>query len=553
MVVALLVLGWFWPTLGNRWIRPVEQAAVNFSEKRRLSIVTIGLAAILTRLAILPVQPVPVPSIHDEFSNLLGADTYAHGRLANPPHPMWLFFDTFHVLQHPTYASKYPPAPGMVLAIGEVLGHPWIGTLLTLGIMCMAFTWMLQAWVPAPWALVGGAFVLLRLCLFNTWFNGYLGAGITAIGAALVLGSYRRLIQLDRWRDSLTLGVGAVLLLLSRPLEGFIFCLPIAVALVFQILSRQETRHQAVTLRSVIPAVAVIAIGVTFFGYYDWRVTGHVLLAPYAVYQRDYFAGFPIFVWQKIPPAIHYANAQFEDFFNSWLRSAFPLTLHDWATRAASSVGLWWSIYIGRPLSLTVLSFPYVLSDRRMRLPLIQFFLCAFGLLCVVWFQPNYAAALSATVFLLIVQGMRHLRRFTWSGKPSGIYLTRLVIVLMLGWNVVLGAREVLHPPALWTPDRVRIAEQLQTLPGKHLVLVDYAPTHNPHQEWVYNAADIDSSGIVWARVIPGRDLTPLLSYFKDRQVWILHPDSSPPRLERACPLESHNSRVFCGSPLTLY
>lgn len=548
-MTALLALGWFRPTIGDRWLRPVEEVSARFSRKKWLSMVTVGMAAIIARLILLTVQPIPVPQGHDEFSNLLAADTYAHGRLTNPPHPMWIFFDTFHILQHPTYASKYPPAPGMVLAIGEILGHPWIGTLLSLGVLCMVFTWMLQGWFPAPWALLGGVLALLRLCLFNYWFNGYLGAAITAIGAALVLGSYRRLIHFERRRDGLALGIGAVILLLSRPVEGFIFCLPVAIALGVHIFSPEKTRGLTAYFKSLTPACGVLAIGLIFFAYYNWRVTGDPLLAPYAVYQRDYFANYPIFFWQKVPPRIHYANLQFEDFFNSWLRAAFPLTLLGLAQRTLIAVKFWWSIYVGRPLSLTTLSLPFVVSDRRMRLPLIQFGLCALGLLSVVWFQPHYAAALSATLFLLLVQAMRHLRRFTWSGNPIGIYLTRLVMVLMLGWNVVLGAREVLTPPTLWTLNRIRIAQQLQTVPGNHLILVDYAPSHNPHQEWVYNSADIDNSRMVWARVIPGRDLTPLLSYFKDRSIWILRPDRSPPELERACTPESRDPRISCGNP----
>jgi hypothetical protein len=116
---------------------------------------------------------------------------------------------------------------------------------------------------------------------------------------------------------------------------------------------------------------------------------------------------------------------------------------------------------------------------------------------------------------------------------PARRWLASLCEVLLIS-GVLLQAVAVemdLHPQDypfvddLSEPFRKPVEQQLSAKPGQHLVLVRYSEDHDPGEEYVYNGADIDEAKIVWAREIPGVDVGPLLSYFRNRDVWLFAPD----------------------------
>ena len=525
---SLLVM--FLPRMAPRVFHAVESLFSRLAERKTLAVVALFFIVIGVRLAVLPQLPVPVPGIHDEYSYFLIADTLAHGRLANPTHPMWMSFESFHVNWFPTYSSKYPPGQGAVLALGQLLTHPWIGVILSVAAMCAAILWMLQAWLPARWAFLGAVLVALKFGISSYWINSYWGGAVAATGGALVLGAMPRIVRRARTRDALLLGVGIAILANTRPYEGLLLCIPVAGWFLWWLAGKTKSPAQPHTriVRVLAPLAVVLTLTVGFIGYYNWRLTGNALLFPHALNSQTYRT-MGLFLWDHPKEPLEYHNRQFEDFYNGWEPEDYQNTWPDvWKVSAekltrSGSTYFWWGALLLLP------GLPFVFFDRKMRVPILIFLLGTAAFLTSIWSFPHYAAPLTCVIFLLLVQAIRHLRTIRLGGRPLGLALSWAIIYLLAA-DVAFSVPHHICDQLDWAckgdPSRAAIAKKLSNTAGKHLIMVRYEEDHNLHDEWVYNGAEIDTAKVLWARELDPVQNAKLFAYFKDRQIWLVEPDT---------------------------
>ena len=522
LVAAAALAIYLRPRLGGPALGWAESWLRRLARRPARAALLIGLAGALGNALVFSVFGPPVPTVADEHSYLLAADTFASGRLANPSHPLWRHFDTPHVLQWPVCASKYPPAQGLLLALGQTFaGSPAWSLCLSAGLLAAALTWMFLAWLPAPWALLGGVLALLRLGVGSYWNQSFWGGSLAAVGGALLYGALRRLMTRPSFGQALILATGLTLLAASRPFEGLLISLPAAIVLIHRVLGWSRSAWLGVGL----PIAAVLATAALAMGHYNQRLTGDPMLPPHAGYRIAYnyhpewiFVGWNgrAFEHQEQAPSRASLDARTPNPPPPpWLGRAVRQTF-DRATQ---------TLYFVFGLAILV---PIVLwaanpSRRRYAETPGSSVLVAACLLVAIghgltreWY-PHYAAPIAGPLLVLGLQALRGLS--AGRGRP-------LARPLAAGVAAVHALLFLIQLPAYRADDsdpgrqRARIEARLASGPERHLILV-HGDGHGGGN-WTANAADVDAAPVVWARDLGTPANRELLDYFSDRRIWRL-------------------------------
>jgi hypothetical protein len=541
LAVLLVLVALLW----HPWIEPY---AGRLAKRTAWCMLLLSALPVALRLLLLGHHPVPTPDIYDEFSHLLVADTLRHLRLANPAHAMSRFFETYFVLQEPTYSSIYPLGPGLALAIGwTIFGLPWAGVLLASAAFCALCYWMLRGWTTPGWALAGGILAVCEFGPLNSWTNSYWGGSLAAAAGCLVFGALPRLRTYGRTYDAVLLGAGLGLHLLIRQFESAFLFLTVILFFLPQILTalRKPGGIRPLARLAGVAALAVLPALLLTFAQ-NRAVTGNWMTLPEMLSQYQY--GVPASLTVQAAPLPHreLTPQQAMDYKMQLSFHQGAETLASYFQRIEYRVRFYRFFFLP-PLYLAALAFFASLREYRFVWVVLTLAIFALGTNFFPAFQFHYSAAVACLFILVSVTGLQQLARLTIRGQPVGLEAAGLIFLLccaeFLFWYGQHAAEDMefsMEARQYETWDsinhqnparRIMVAGELARTPGKLLVFVHYSPQHIFQDEWVYNRADIDAAPVVWARDLGAAENDKLLRDYPGRTALLLEPDVRPPRL----------------------
>lgn len=473
----------------------------------------------------------PIWNLHvdDEFSVLLEADTFLHGRLTNPPHPLARFWESPHVIITPTYASKYPPATAAWLAAGKLLfGTYYNGILLQDFFVVLMLPLTLCAWtslrVSALLTFITGCCMLRPV---TVWANSYYGGGAVAImGSFCVLWGLGWFIHTrQKVAPGIVMAAGAVQLYFSRPYEGGVLCLAVLGYIIWA-TRRMQLPVARTLLRLALFAAPVLLFGLIFTLYYNQRVTGSIFEDPYVLHQHEYLSA-PAFCFLPMKPKPHLSNARLDavEGMHGWEARGFAEACYrpHWFlhTLWLTFKQLW---LLSVPLALLLPLLPLAWRDFRVRALAVVASACILCVALEAWQTDRYVTPAFAALVVLLACATAAASEHAAINST----LRRIFVLELLGLLTVFMLHEYRNDQLFYVANvfgaqRAEVVNKLSRASGPQLVVVHYKdPSACDDQEWVYNGADPDHEKVIFAHDLGPAQNHTLFDYYRNRTKWLL-------------------------------
>ena len=491
------------------------------------------LVAFLLPLVILPAltlrSGIPHPYVHDEFVYLLMGETFSRGEMTNPTPEHAEHFRSPHLILEPTYQGKYPVAQGLFIAVGKLLtGYSIAGVWFSFALASAAVCWLLQAWTPNRWALLGATLFSMHPMISIAWGETYWGGAIAAMGGALVFGSIARLERRLSWKYAVALGTGLIALANSRPYEGLVASVPAAIWFVWICWSwvRRGSMRDAATV--ALTSTVVLVAGMSLLAMYNRAVTGSALKLPYQVWLEQTLdtSAIGTLLVDENASSLKVVGAR------TGPTDTEVLALPNWQFKMLRH----YFFFLRVALAVPLLAVPWILRKRRVALCVAAYLLV---FCCVIvnrhsgW--PHYYAPATPLLIALVVHGVRQMSA---SGRRLRCLATVCTFAVISGG--VLAQWEWSGSPyeasKLWVYARAEIEQFLGSKEDRQLVLVRYGSNHDIGDEWVWNTGKPESQHVIWAHSLSDDADSALLQACPDRTAWVLDVGKANCRLRRVTP-----------------
>lgn len=505
-----------------------------FSQDAGKSIILTFIVALILPMLATFIQP-PYPVVTDELSTLICAETLSQGRLTNPTHPMWEHFETFHVIHHPSYQSKFPPAGALFMAVGIWLtGLPIAGVWLSYALAMASLCWFLRMLMPSNWALAAALATAGHGRLLQEWALGYWGGSVGMLGGILFLGSIIQIYQSKttyNWRYATLVSLAILLLLNSRPFEGMITAIPGGILITFLFIKRhlfssdKNAIPKGFFRNFALPSIFIISLGIACMMLYNHAVTGNFLRMPYMEYGPRYEVATPFIFIKNVEPEFRHPILKKYSLVEDMKveqRRTFRSTLYFFRMKIKYYGDFFVRIGFLLPFILFILKRKKLFMEKLLLLTLMLVLLFN-GLCSYEW--PHYISPVAVVLVYMIAEGVRLLKQSKWqfAKLQTAVLYTTLSYILI---NPVLGiSAHIRQSVQSFTRVKYQIEENLIQKGGKHLVLVGFNDEYPLNKEWVYNGADLEDAPVLWARERYPTELNKeIIQYYHNRKIWHVIP-----------------------------
>jgi hypothetical protein len=454
------------------------------------------------------------PHVPDEVAYLQQARFFAAGTITMPAPPVPEAFDVYLMkVDGDVWYPVTPPGWAMILALGTLVGAPFIVNPILAGLNVLLAYWLLSRLYTIPKARF--AVVLLAA---SPWFVFLAMSFMTHMAAlaCLLLAAIGvvKAREAQKWNWGLLSGAAIGFVSLIRPLEA----IAIAGLIGVWVLGLGGTRLR-------ISAISAVAIGTLLVGglglAFNATLTGHPLRFPINVYTDEVFGvnsnayGFGPdrgMGWELDPNPGH---GPVDALINTNLNvSALNTELLGW------SIGSF--LMIGAFLCFAKLRrSDYLMFAVVAVIYLLHFFYYFSG---GPDFGARYWFLMIVPLITLTARGIESLADKldeTADGAGTRLYaavgaLIILTICVFIPWRAV----DKYHNFRGMMPDVRELSAQFGF--GRSLVLIRGAKNPDYDSAFVYNSDDLDGDGPVYAWDRDAETRRKLLTVYSDRPVWIV-------------------------------